>query len=417
MLAAALLTLAAIGNATPPSVVIFVLDDVAQADTDLLLPQGKMPHLAALAGEGVTFTNAYANPTCAPSRWSLQTGHWQVFGFGDPCALHAGKLQLSERFLPEEVPASISSAMIGKWHLGSSPTGLPWACAPWEHGWDHSYALLGANVTECMSGGYNFWTRGDDCSITLSTQYQPRAACDIVSLGWSKVSGQKLAMVCPNLAHIPFHRPPPNLLPIGYPPTVTSRERFESMIVALDTLLGQMRAAAPDAIFVVLGDNGTPSQVAQPFQQKAKGTTYERGVRVPLVIGGPGIVHPGRESDELVHLVDVYETVRELMHGSPQVPVADGLSLAPILADQPMGLHHPWIVIGNEWTTAGGDGAAINSAGVKLRWEDADGDPPIDVEELYDLTLDPTETVNLVADPNYLAELTTLRGVLLAELP
>lgn len=407
------------GRPTAPSVVVYVLDDVGMPDTDHLRAQGKMPHLEMLAAQAVDFRNAYANPTCSPTRWCFQTGHWQTWCRGDPCSSPAF-VPLSERFLPEEVPATASTAMVGKWHIGASPDpAYPWECAPWLHGWDHWYAGSGANVTAC-GGGYSFWDRVDDCQLTLNvTSYEPRAVTDIVTLGWNSVAGQKLAMVCPNLCHIPLHRPPNNLLPPGYPQTLPGpKPKFEAMLIASDALLGQMLTAInlADTVVIVIGDNGTV-ETAAPEPMRAKGTTYERGVRIPFLVAGAGIVNPGRVSNQLVHAVDLYQTVIDLMHGAPQTRISDGVSLVPTLLDQAQPPPHDFVLLGQEWTTPGGDVAAVSRFGVKLRWVDVDGDRNPETEQLFDLSLDPLEFVNLVADPLYADDLAELRAFMDAALP
>ena len=82
------------------------------------------------------------------------------------------------------------------------------------------------------------------------------------------------------------------------------------MIVALDTAVGQvLRRVSKETLVVFVGDNGTPGAVA-PEPERAKRTTFERGLRVPLLVAGPGVPHGA--SDALVHVVDLYATVAEL---------------------------------------------------------------------------------------------------------
>ena len=45
----------------------------------------------------------------------------------------------------------------------------------------------------------------------------------------------------------------------------------------------------------------------------AKGSVYDGGINVPLIISGPKVVDGGRRSEALVNSVDVYATILELM--------------------------------------------------------------------------------------------------------
>ena len=103
-------------------------------------------------------------------------------------------------------------------------------------------------------------------------------------------------------------------------------------IVSADVALGEMLAALDldRTLVVVVADNGTPPDVA-PFPERAKGTTFEHGVRVPMVIAGPGVV-PGVVRTP-VHLADLFETLRERCQLDRTRPARDAVSLVPCLTD------------------------------------------------------------------------------------
>ena len=86
------------------------------------------------------------------------------------------------------------------------------------------------------------------------------------------------------------------------------QDYFYAMIEAMDTLIGRLLASLDsetreNTYVIFLGDNGTSSNViSAPFRAgRAKGTIYEGGVNVPLIITGPG-VHGGGVSEALVKL-------------------------------------------------------------------------------------------------------------------
>jgi len=62
-----------------------------------------------------------------------------------------------------------------------------------------------------------------------------------------------------------------------------------------------------------------------------KGTLYEGGVRVPLVVRWPDKIKPGSKSGAIVSSVDFYPTFLELAGGKgPKNQVLDGFSMVPV---------------------------------------------------------------------------------------
>ncbi|WP_430972788.1 sulfatase family protein [Sunxiuqinia rutila] len=81
------------------------------------------PGLDRIANEGVTFTNSFvANSICAPSRAVMLTGkHSHANGQRDNSDTFDGNQQTFPKLLQQ---AGYETALIGKWHLRSQPTGF-----------------------------------------------------------------------------------------------------------------------------------------------------------------------------------------------------------------------------------------------------------------------------------------------------
>lgn len=112
--------------------------------------------------------------------------------------------------------------------------------------------------------------------------------------------------------------------------TVEQRELTTLMIEAIDTevarLLVSIGAATrnedqsltlnPDSntMIVILGDNGTLGySVKLPFDpNRAKGTAYQTGVWVPLIVAGPLVNTPDRTVTSMVNVADLYELFAEI---------------------------------------------------------------------------------------------------------
>jgi len=394
VLLCALLVVAAaspLAQSRHPNALVIVLDDISARD----LPGLPLPALEEFGRRGVVFQRAYAMPVCYPARRTMLSGEiWPDRRGGVPCEPSTipgpglGDLPLPELFRG----AGYQTAGFGKWHLGAAPGGLDWPQAPAVHGFDTWRAGIPANVYRCLDdgrmGNYRFWERMDDGHLSVSSTYQTQALVDAFLGWWPRARGPRMGWVAVQAAHEPFHRPIAEFLPPDYPPTPNIRAKFEATVVSADVALERMLAAVDlnRTYVVVLADNGTPPDVA-PDPNKAKGTTFERGVHVPMAIAGPGI-RPG-VSQSPVHIVDVFETLRELCGLDRRTPVRDSVSLVPCLSD-PSYRPRPYVFVQLE------DDLAVISTRFKLREKAG-------VQAFYDLAADPLEEHPIPLDDSKLA--------------
>jgi len=124
----------------------------------------------------------------------------------------------------------------------------------------------------------------------------------------------------------------------------------QHMLEALDHEIGRLLLAAgvvvrdeagnlrhnpeSDVVVVFVGDNGTyaPS-VKLPFDmQRAKGSPYQTGVWVPLIVAGPVVEAPDRDEEAMVNVTDLYRLFGELAGiDMEERAAALGLDAAPVL--------------------------------------------------------------------------------------
>lgn len=122
----------------PPNVLLILADDLGYADLGCYGGEIATPHLDALAGGGLRFTQFYNTARCWPTRASLLTGYYpqQVRRDTVP-GLPSGSRGVRPgwaRLLPELLrDAGYRSYFSGKWHLDGLPT---------KNGFARSYSLL-----------------------------------------------------------------------------------------------------------------------------------------------------------------------------------------------------------------------------------------------------------------------------------
>lgn len=155
---------------------------------------------------------------------------------------------------------------------------------------------------------------------------------------------------------------------------------------------------------IFTSDNG---YMMGEYKWMGKVLPYERSIRVPLIIRGPGIPE-GQTRPQLVSNVDVSATIVDLASANP-LRVLDGRSLRPLFSGTPYawrtalplaGLYDPQLQYGTEKTRWRG----VRTTTMKYIIA-SDG-----FEELYDLRADPYERFSVVNDPYYANALTDLRA-------
>ena len=336
---------------TRPNVVLIVMDDVGYGDYGVYGVQDiKTPNVDRLARDGVRFTDFYAAPTCTPTRAALITGrYYQRTGLEAPLpSPPAGGrgLRATERSLPQLLKKhGYATGLIGKWHLGYRPEHHPNA-----HGFDYFFGFL--------SGFIDYYQHtGGDGSHDLYENGAPAHVdgymTDLIterSVRFIEQNAQRpfFLEVAYNAAHWPFQVPDkPSVAPNNarfvqpHEENTSTRGNYVAMIERADQGVGRIvgmlekLGLTRDTLVVFTNDNGGEwlSRNAPLFHRK--GTVWEGGIRVPLIMKWPARIPSGRTTPQAGFIFDLTTTI--LAAAGATVPgdaKFEGIDLLPIVTGQ-----------------------------------------------------------------------------------
>ncbi len=310
----------------------------------------RTPRIDSLVEDGLLFLEAHGSPVGSPSRASLLTGMApRQTGIG--AALHHATpwpLQDDWITLPEwldERSGLYSHALAGKWGLASSVRhGLD---SPNANGFEmfvgSVYGLDRESTQDGLPQDYHDWERVVDGSWERSRVYLTTDNADVAVDSIESLVEPWLLVVSFTAPRAPYHWPPDDLWtqePLGGDPL---HQQYGAMVESLDSELGRvldgMSAGVRGRTTVIFtSDNGTPREgVSIPgSERQGKGTGFDLGSHVPLVVASRWVDQPGSTTETLVHLTDVFATVAELAGvplGADDLEGRDSVSLVPWMRD------------------------------------------------------------------------------------
>lgn len=383
-----------------PNILLVITDDQgldASAQYSLSNDLPNTPVINSLARNGITYENVWGTPSCSTTRAALLTGK---HGVNTGVLSVPGNLSADEgtiqAFLSQNAASSnYQTAVFGKWHVDGGGGNLN---HPNDLGVGHYAGHLRPNIND-----YFNWTITINGVEEQSTTYHTTALVDN-AIDW--IDDQQnpwfawLAFAAP---HAPYHAPPEEFNTRGLSGTradinANEREYFLSSIETLDTELGRLLdsmdpATRDNTIIMVIGDNGTPRSVLDNdsfLDGHQKGSLFEGGVRVPLVISGAGVTRTNVRENGLVSVVDFFPTIAALTTGADNEIIHDGFNfLSSFTAGGE--IDREFLYTDYDGNNALGQGWAVRSLTHKyLAYDDG-------TEVLYDLVTDPDETVNVLS--------------------
>ena len=359
-----LIILVSCGRQAPPNVVLILIDDLGYKDTGVY-GSGfyETPNIDQLASEGMLFTQAYASAAnCAPSRATLMSGLYHPRHYIYTVASSERGAAEDRKIIPTPNTQTLAdsiftlaelfrqqgyrTAHFGKWHLGEDPRTQgfdinvagsqrgspgrdgyfsPYNVEPLEDGPEDEY-LTDRLTTEAI----DFLQASQDSSFFLYMPYYtvhtPLQGKETLIRKYEAKEGDSLQ----------------------------SNAIYAAMVEAMDQNVGRLLSAldslglAENTMVVFTSDNGGIRAISSQEPLRAgKGSYYEGGIRVPMIIRWPGNTEAGSKSDLPVSNLDFFPTFREVFGQNQEEKILDGQSLVPILtqedgfSERPLYWHFP----------------------------------------------------------------------------
>jgi arylsulfatase A-like enzyme len=388
---------AAAVQSAQPNIVIYMVDDLGW--NHIGVQQGTMgthgkqyvtPHLAGLAAEGLSFTHAYAQPNCAPTRAAMLSGQYPARIHNDVYVVgnlnrngRGGISKQNAKFIGPQQSEDVSekaitiaealkqngyaTAHIGKYHVGghNGP-----ATMPENVGFDiniggHAQGHQPSCFATKHDGGWRFrdvglghFDRfGDPYSATYVQQRElpSELISDAVGDALEETIGKLHAGGKP--FYLQFHtyavHGPVKARPDrkkAFQARGAKQAEYLGFIAGVDDNVKRLLdllddpnhdgdksdSIADNTVVFFTSDNGGTHADNLPLKGK-KGMLTEGGIRVPLIVRWPGTVPPATVSHRKIHCLDYYPTCLQLAGNnwrpSRDDHPLDGDSFAHVLRD------------------------------------------------------------------------------------
>lgn len=375
-----------------PNIVLFLVDDMGWQDTSvpfasrqtLLKQKYHTPNMQRLAERGMKFTNAYATPVCSPTRVSLMTGlnaahhrvtnwtfkknqlvdekdsiltppHWNVNGmspvdsiprtvYATPLptllkkqgyfTIHIGKAHFGAIDTPAENPLNIGFDV----NVGGHATGSP-STYLGEKNYGNAKGLYsppwGVPNLEEFHGTKVFLTE----ALTQKA---------IEALNQPIQEKKPFFLYMSHYAvHVPLDKDDRFLQKYLDKGLDAEEAKYAALVEGMDKSLGDImdflekKNLEENTVIIFMSDNGglalSPPRGGEAFTQNVplksgKGSLYEGGIRVPMIVKWPNLIEPKSESSQYIMIEDFFPTILEIsgLKNYESVQEIDGISFFPL---------------------------------------------------------------------------------------
>ncbi len=407
-----------------PNVIFILADDLGYTDVACFGSKYyETPNIDKLAAQGMKLTRHHHCQNCQPTRAALMTGQYAprtgiytVGGIGrfewESRPLrpvdNAENLPLEKVTIAQTMKkAGYATGMFGKWHLGQNGE-----YHPGQRGFDEAIVTMGRHFDFATQPKVEY-PKGEYLADFLTNK-----AVDFIQ----RHKDGPFFLYLPHFGvHSPYQAKPELIAKFKDKAGVGGHNNptYAAMIASVDESVGRVMATldelklADNTVLIFSSDNGGVGGYTREGIKKGgdttdnaplrsgKGSLYEGGTRVPLIVRWPGVTKAGSTCDVPTIHVDLFPTFAEIgKAAAPEGQPLDGESLVPLFRDAAASLkreaiyqHFPGYLGAGENTWRTTPVGLIEVGDWKLMEFFEDGRL-----ELYNLKDDIGETKNLAAD-------------------
>ena len=325
-------------GAKRPNILVIFGDDIGVPQVSAYtmgLMGYRTPNIDRIAKEGAIFTDAYGQQSCTAGRAAFilgqepfRTGLLTIGMPGDPHGITDWMPTIADVLKPQ----GYATGQFGKNHLGDRDEHLPT-----NHGFDEFFGNLYHLNAEEEPEGY-FYPKDP----AFKKKFGPRGVLRAKAGGKVEDTGPLTRKRMPTIdeefledaqkfiqkaahddtpffvwfnttrMHVFTHLKDESVGRTGKGLHADGMAEHDAMVGVLLKQLDDL-GIADDTIVLYTTDNGAelalwPDGARTPFRSE-KGTTWEGGFRIPMMVRWPGVIEPGTECNEIISLVDWFPTL------------------------------------------------------------------------------------------------------------
>lgn len=417
-----------------PNVILIITDDQGYGDLGINgNPHIKTPFIDNLARQSIRFNNFYVCPVSAPTRSSLLTGRYSLrTGIRD--TYNGGAIMASGEVTIAEMlkQADYQTGVFGKWHLGDN-----YPSRPIDQGFDESVIHLSGGMGQV--GDITTWFKGDSSYFNPvlwhnGVQEPYNGYCSDIftdlAIDFIKknMKGPFFCYLSFNAPHTPLQVPEKyynlykNIDPsTGFDndvrplPEMTEKDKEDArkvyaMVSNIDDNVGRVLKKLDDlniaenTVVIFMTDNGPQQRRYVAGMKGLKGSVYRGGVRVPFYLRFPAMKKSNLDIEVTAAHIDVLPTLAEICNvEKPGDRKIDGISLLPFVEEiKKSAPERPMFFYWTRHSPELYNNIALQKGRYKLVGH-VDYDSPVNEFELFDISKDPSERVNIVRDHQEIA--------------
>jgi arylsulfatase A-like enzyme len=353
-----------------PNVLLIFLDNFGWGEPGFngggIIRGAATPSLDQLAADGLRLTNFNVEVQCTPSRSAIMTGRYAVRSGNGTVPLGEGvyglvqwEVTMAEMF----AAAGYATGMYGKWHLGRTEGRFPT-----DQGFDEWYGVPNSTDESVYSSLQGFAESGVAETFVMEGKkgstpkqvrpyrldYRPLIDRDLTDKAIDFMKRQS-ANQKPFFVYLPYTATHFPTMP--HPDFVgkSGKGPWGDLLMQLDSYVGELLDTIDDqgireeTIVIFTADNGpealSTGETSLTVETAVHGsagpwrstlfTGYEGALRVPFAMRWPGKIKAGRESDEIVHEMDLFPTLARIAGGAvPLDRVIDGMDMTDFVLGQ-----------------------------------------------------------------------------------